>query len=123
MSKSLVPQVVQEWAATFTRTGTQGVYVGILGHYYESYLSPKYGNIKAWIAKIIKDQRRRNTRAKWAAELKHYLDTYVSERTKAPLSWSAKSLLVSAVKSFVAFTVGKDVAEQWNYKIEPTVEE
>ncbi len=101
MSKSSLPQIVQEWAATFTRTGTQGLYIGILGHYYQSYLAPKYGSIKLWVAKIIKGQRRRNTRAKWAVELKNYLDTYVSERTNAPLSWSAKSLLVSAVKSFV----------------------
>src|ERR671925_247667 len=116
MSKSPdPPQIVKDWAATFTRSGTQSMYVGILGHYYNTHLASKYGSIKTWVAKIIKDQRRRNTRAKWTAELKSYLDTYVSNRTKAPLSWSAKSLLFSAVKSFVAFSVGNDVAERWNF--------
>jgi integrase len=123
MSKYLAPQVVQDWSATFTRSGTQAVYVSILEHYWQTHLESKYGSIKTWIAKIIRDQRRRNTRTKWAAELFSYINTYVSDRTKSPLSYSAKLLLITAVKSFIAYTVGKDVAEQWNYKIEPTVEE
>ena len=106
---------VAEWHKQVARRrlGTANLYLQSLFTYWSNSIKSRGFKTVDQYVQEVKDQQRSDDvriRRQWATDLLNWFDTYVSPRTKRPLTTDTRNVFVAAVKGFLAYHLG-DIQE------------
>lgn len=84
-------------------------YASQLYTYWRQFLAKKFSSLDEWIDSVKAESKSDDyeIQSKWAHELEEFVQTYISPRTKRPLSTQARGFCFWAVRNYLAARLGE----------------